>query len=364
MTGTPQRTLALAAGLLGVSLAGCHHEAHPVEGPARVAVTTPLKRSVDLTQEYVGQIRAVQHIEVRALERGYLQGVYVDEGQRLEKGQKMFQLMPMLAQAEVQKAEAEAERSQIELANTRMLADKNVVAPNELALAKANLARAQATLNLAAAHRGLTELKAPFAGIMGRFHARLGSLINEGDLLTTLSDNSTMWVYFNVAESQYLDLVRGPGNGKGRPVTLVMANGETYEQPGTIQTIDADFDNETGTIAFRAAFPNPSSLLRHGETGKVQLSTRLEDAIVIAQQATFDVLDKKFVYVVDEQNVVHSRPITVRAELPQLYVIATGLTGTEHIVLDGLRKVHDGAAIEPQFQAPQEALSHLEVPAE
>ncbi len=351
-------------GLIGVGLAGCHHEPHPVEGPTRVAVTTPLKRSVDLTQDYVGQIRAVQHIEVRALERGYLQGVYVDEGQRLEKGQKMFQLMPMLAQAEVQKAEAEAERSQIELANTRMLADKNVVAPNELALAKANLARAQATLNLAAAHRGLTELKAPFAGIMGRFHARLGSLINEGDLLTTLSDNSTMWVYFNVAESQYLDLARGPGNGKGRPVTLVMANGETYEQAGTIQTIDADFDNETGTIAFRAAFPNPTSLLRHGETGKVQLSTRLEDAIVVAQQATFDVLDKKFVYVVDEQNVVHSRPITVRAELPQLYVIASGLTGGERIVLDGLRKVHDGAVIEPQFHAPQEALSHLEVPSE
>ncbi|MCA2980936.1 MAG: efflux RND transporter periplasmic adaptor subunit [Myxococcaceae bacterium] len=345
-------------------LAGCRHAEATHEEPVKVPVTSALRRAVDLPSEYVGQLRAVQHIEVRALEHGYLQGIFVDEGQRLEKGQKMFQLMPTLAQAEVQKAEAETERSQIELNNTRVLADKNVVSPNELALAKANLARAQAQLNLAAAHRGLTEIRAPFAGIMGRFHARQGSLIDEGDLLTTLSDNSTMWVYFNVAESQYLDLVRGPGNGKGRPVKLVMANGETYEHPGTIQTIDADFDNETGTIAFRAAFPNPTGLLRHGETGKVLLTTRVEDAVVVAQQATFDVLDKKFVYVVDEKNVVHSRPIVIHAELPQLYVVSSGLTGTERIVLDGLRKVHDGAVIEPQFHAPDQALSHLEVPAE
>ncbi|MCU0695919.1 MAG: efflux RND transporter periplasmic adaptor subunit [Myxococcaceae bacterium] len=348
--------------MLGV--AGCHHAEVHHDEVVRVPVTTPLRRTVELTSEYVAQLRAIQHIEVRALERGYLQGVYVDEGQRLEKGQKMFQLMPMLAQAEVQKAAAEAERSQIELGNTRLLADKNVVSPNELALAKANLARAQAQLSLATAHRGLTELRAPFTGIMGRFQARLGSLIDEGDLLTTLSDNSTMWAYFNVAEAQYLDLVRAPDGARGRPVKLVMANGEAYDQPGTVQTIEADFDNETGTIAFRAAFPNPGGLLRHGETGKVLLSRRVDDALVIAQQSTFDVLDKKFVYVVDAQNVVHARPITVRAELPQLYVVASGLDGSERLLLDGLKKVHEGSVVEPKLEPPGEALSHLEVPAE
>lgn len=345
-------------------LSGCHHAEAAQEQRPTVPVTTALKRSVTLTTDYVAQLRAVQHIEVRALERGYLQGVYVDEGQRLERGQKMFQLMPMLVQAEVAKAEAELDRSKIELTNTQLLADKSVVSPNELALAKANVARAQAQLNLAAAHRGLTELRAPFAGIMGRFHARLGSLIDEGDLLTTLSDNSTLWAYFNVSEAQYLDFVRAPGGGPGRPVSLVMANGERYEHPGRVETIEADFDNETGTIAFRAAFPNPSGLLRHGETGKVQLTTTLDGALVIAQQSTFEVLDKKFVYVVDAQGVVHSRPITVRAELPQLYVVSSGLDGTEHVLLDGLRKVHEGSLVHPVLRPPSEALSHLEVPSE
>lgn len=347
-----------------LALMGCRPEAHQEEEKGKFQVTSPVRQNTELDREYVAQVRAIQHIEMRALERGYLQGIFVDEGQHVQAGQKMFQIMPLIYQAEVQKAQAEAERREIEYNNTKTLAEKNIVSPNELALAKANFDRAKAELALATTHRGLTEIRAPFSGIMGRFSARLGSLIDEGDLLTTLSDNSTMWVYFNVAEAEYLKYKAEHAGADPRSVKLVMANGQVFDQPGKVETIVADFNNETGTIAFRATFPNPQGLLRHGETGKVVMSEELPNAMVIPQKATFDVLDKKFVFVVDDKNVVHARAITVQAEKPQVYVVASGLEEHEKILLDGLRKVRDGAVIEPDFQKPETVLASLEVPAE
>lgn len=353
-------------GALLSALCACScHSKHPeVEENRKFQATTPLRRSTELTREYVAQIRAIQHIEVRALERGYLQGIFVDEGQAVPVGHKMFQIMPLLAQAEVLKSQAEAERSQIELDNTRALADKNIVSPNELALAKANMNRAMAQLSLANTHKGLTEIRAPFNGMMGRFQARLGSLISEGDLLTTLSDNTTMWVYFNVTESEYLTYKQAVHGAAPQQVRLLMANGQIFDQQGEVRAIEADFNNETGTIAFRATFLNPNGLLRHGETGKVLMSVPLPDALLIPQKATFDVLDKKFVFVVDAKNVVHSRPITVAAELPQLYAVKSGLAEGDTILLDGLRKVRDGDVIEPDVRKPDEVLAHLEVHSE
>ncbi len=358
----PLRSPLLAITFALLALAGCKHEEHEEAEKLKLAVTTPLRKSTELTREYVGQVRAIQHIELRALERGYLQGIFVDEGQKVDAGHKMFQLLPIIYTAEVQKAQAEADRAQIEFNNTKVLADKNVVSQNELALAKANLAKANAELSLSSAHKGLTEIRAPFNGIMGLFQARQGSLVAEGDLLTTLSDNSTMWVYFNVSEAEYLTYKMS--QAEALPVRLMMANGELFDQPGKVQTIEADFNNETGTIAFRATFPNPKGLLRHGETGKVLVTVPKPDALLIPQKATFDVLDKKFVFVLDAQNQVHSRPITIAAELPNIYIVASGLKDDERILLDGLRKVREGMAIEPESKGAGDVLANLEVGAE
>jgi len=344
--------------------AGCRHEHHADEEPAKYLVTSPLRRDTELTREYVAQIRAIQHIELRALEKGYLQGTFVDEGQRVPKGARMFQLMPLVYQAEVQKAKAEADLTQIEYGNTKILADRNIVSPNELALANAKVAKAKAEVALAMTHRSLTEIHAPFEGIMGRLQVRLGSLVAEGDLLTTLSDNSRVWVYFNVSEKEYLELEAGSLAKKDAPVKLVMANGQVFDQPGKVETVEADFNAGTGNLAFRATFPNPKGLLRHGETGKIQMSVPLKNALLVPQKATFDVLDKKFVFVVDDKNVVHSRPIAVTAELPHVFVVESGLDEKDRIVVDGIRKVRDGATVAVDFKAPSEVLAHLDVAAE
>ena len=359
-----KRSTLAALALSTLAVTACHQEPPKVEAPPKLPVTSPQRRATEFTREYVAQVHAHQHIEVRALERGYLQGIYVDEGQRVTRGQRMFQLLPVIYQAEVQEAEAEAERAGIEYDNTRSLADKNVVSPQELALAGASRAKARAKLKLAATHQSLTQVNAPFSGTMGRFQARLGSLIGEGDLLTTLSDTSKMWVYFNVSEREYLDLKAESPDLKGRPVRLQLANGKLFDRPGTIETIDSDFDNETGTIAFRAGFSNPDGLLRHGETGKILLSSNVPDALIIPQKATFEVMDKKFVFVVDGSHHVHSRPITVTAELPQLYVVGSGLTEQEHVLVEGLRRVREGSAIEPDVRPPGDVLEHLDVTAE
>lgn len=344
-----------------LSTLGCRHEQHHEhEEKGAFPVTSPVRKDAEITREYVAQIRAIQHIEMRAQERGYLEGIFVDEGHVVKSGKKMFQIMPLLYQAELEKAEAEAEFTQIEYQNTKVLADGNVVSPNELALAKAKMNKAQAERALAKVHRDFTDIRAPFSGIMGRFQVRLGSLVDEGELLTTLSDNSTMWVYFNVTESEYLDYKSQAQDDRPTAVKLKMANGQIFPEVGKIETIEADFNNETGNIAFRAAFANPNALLRHGETGKVLMSTPIKNALLVPQMATFEVLDKKYVFVVDDHNIVRTREIRVAHEMPHLYIVDDGLSEQDRVLIDGLRKVRDGNEIVVTYQKPSEVLASLE----
>lgn len=358
-----KRSSLLISLLAVLAAVGCRHEeAHKEVEKAKLAVTNPLRKDTEIQREYVSQVRAIQHIELRAQERGYLTGIFADEGQLVKSGQKMFQIMPLLYQAELEKAQAEAEFAGIEFQNTKVLADGNVVSPNELALAKAKMSKAQAELSLAKVHRELTVIKAPFSGIMGRFQVRLGSLVDEGELLTTMSDNSTVWVYFNVTESEYLDYKSRVKGDNPTAVKLQMANGQIFDQAGKIQTIEADFNNETGNIAFRAAFPNPDGLLRHGETGTVLMNMPIHNALIIPQKATFDILDKKYVFVVDDHNIVKQREITVANEMPHVYVVSAGLTEKERILIDGLRKVRDGNEIAVDYQKPSEVFASLELP--
>lgn len=334
------------------------------EEEIKYLVTSPLSKDTTITKDYVCQIHAIQHIELRALEKGYLQKIFVDEGQYVKKGQMMFQILPIQYQAELQKAEAEANFVSVEYRNTKALADSNIVSKNELALAKAKLDKAKAELSLAKVHLGFTEVRAPFDGIMDHFQVRLGSLVNEGDLLTTLSDNRKMWVYFNVPEAEYLNYKTHMQQENLNHVNLLMANQQLFNHPGVVQTIEADFNNETGNIAFRATFPNPNGLLRHGETGNIQMTLPLKNAMIIPQKATFEVLEKKYVYVIDKDSKVRSREITIEAELPHIFVVRSGLNKDDKILLEGLRQVKENQKIEYKVQQPASVISNLGLYAE
>ncbi len=356
------RISSLASGLAALFMLACQHPHEKHEAAPVFAVTTPLRKDVELTHEYVAQVQAIQHIEVRAQERGYLTDIFVDEGQLVQEGAQMFQIMPLIYKADVRRAEAEADIASIEYKNTKLLADKDIVSPAELALGAARLNRAKAELSLAQTHMRLTEIRAPFTGLMDRFVVRLGSFVEEGDLLTTLSDNRTLWIYFNVPEAAYLDYKSDPDHEM--LVRFKMANDKLFDQPGKVETIEADFDNTTGNIAFRATFPNPTGLLRHGETGNIIVATNYPNALMIPQKATFEILDRRYVFVVDDEGQVASRPISVAAELPHAFIVADGLTDTDHVLLEGLRKVHEGEHIEVKLEAPAEVFAQLKYHAE
>lgn len=335
--------------LAAVFLTSCNHTEHAKHEESEYLVSSPIQVDTTINKEYVCQIRASNHIELRSLERGYLQKIFVDEGQYVKQGQPMFQIMPLVYQAEMEKSKADVDYADIEYQNTKLLADKNIVSQQELALAKAKLEREKADLKLTNTHLELTSIKAPFSGIMDKFHARLGSLLEEGELLTSLSDNSKLWVYFNVPEAEYLDYVTRIKKGGAQKVKLLMANNELFNHEGTFETIEADFNNETGNIAFRAAFPNPEGILRHGETGTILVPSLLKNVLLIPQGATFDILDKKFVFVVDEKGIIRTRQITVGIELPHIYTVTSGLSVNDKILVEGLRKVKNGDHIKTKF---------------
>jgi membrane fusion protein (multidrug efflux system) len=278
----------------------------------------------------------------------------------VKKGQLLFQILPVIYQAETQKAQAEVNFVEIEYKNTKALADSNIVSKNELALAKAKLDKAKAELALAQAHLGFTEIRAPFDGLVGHFHdVRLGSLLDEGELLTTLSDNSKMWVYFNVPEAEYLNYATRSKTDSLLKVKLLMANNKLFNGLGIVETIESDFNNATGNIAFRATFQNPDKILRHGQTGNILMPVPLSGVLLIPQKATFEVLDKNYVYVIDQNNTIQARQITLGAEMPHLYAVTEGLTENDKILVEGLRKVKNQQQVNYTFHALPHLLSEL-----
>lgn len=339
---------------------GCgNYEHHKIENSTFV-VTSPIQKDTLIYHEYVCQIHSIQHIELRTLEKGYVQNIYVDEGQKVKKGQLLFQLLPIIYEAELEKAKADYNFAEIEYQNTKVLHDSNIVSKNELALVKATLQKAKAELALAQANVEFTQIRAPFDGIIGRFNDfRLGALVEEGELLTTLSDNCKMWVYFNVPESEYLDYATQPKSEKLTRVKLQLANQKLFDEEGIIETIEADFNNETGNIAFRATFDNPNGILRNGETGNIQMPVYLKDALLIPQKSTFEILDKKFVYLVNEQNILEAKEIKVGTEMTHVYQVLQGVNTKDKILVDGIRKVKNGQKINYDFVELKKILNDL-----
>lgn len=345
-------------------LISCTTKKEEKEEEVKFTVTSPVVIDTSFTKQYVSQIRSIRNIEIRAQEKGYLQNIYVDEGQFVKKGQLLFKIMPGLYQAELLKAQAEAKGAEIELQNAKTLADKNIVSKNEQALAQAKLEQARAEVALAKLHLSFTEIRAPFDGTIDRIPLKLGSLIDEGELLTSLSDNSKMFAYFNVSEPDYLEYQNNVKGRSSSTVDLLLANGETLKYKGKVEVIESEFDNETGNIAFRASFPNSDKLLKHGETGKVLMTAPIKNALIIPQKATYEIQDKKFVFVVEKNNVLKSVEITVKGEIPDLYIVDSGITAADKIVLDGLQKANDDDKIKYDYISPKEVLAHLRLKAE
>lgn len=316
----------------------------------KIVLTSPKAMDVVITQRYVCQIHAHRHIDIRSLVNGHLQQILVKEGQAVKKGDLLIKIVATLNQAKLDAELAEVNLAQLEFDNTKKLADDKKVSQTEVRLFQSKLQKAKAKAEVAKAELRFADIVAPFDGLVGRLLAQVGSFVKEGDNLTTLSDNSAMWVYFSVPEKQYLDYVANRNQLEAGKIDLVLANGNLFPQPGKIGAIEAQFHNKTGNIAFRADFPNPDRLLRHGQTGTILIHRKVPNAIVVPLWTTYEVNDKRYVYVVDKDDVVHRREIVVQNETDDLFVIEKGVGVSDRIVLEGVRQVHDGEKVDYEFR--------------
>jgi membrane fusion protein (multidrug efflux system) len=327
----------------------------------KVTVTNPLLMDTSFVKDYVAEIQSIQNIEVRAKIKGYLESILVDEGHQVGAGQTLFTIRSKEYEAELSKAQAKVKTAELETQNVKTLAEKNIVSQTELALSTAKLNEAKAEEAQAAVNLSFTKITAPFGGTIDRLKIKVGSLLDEGTLLTSLSNNKEVYAYFNVSEPEYLDYKTHAKNDENKIVSLLLANNQPHKYKGIIQTIEGEFDKNTGSIAFRAKFPNPELLLKHGETGKVQLTVVLKDALMIPQKSTFELQDKIYVYVIDETNVVRARNITIRQKLPNIYVIDSGLSASDKILLDGVQSVKEDEKVVTDFIPPRQVIDHLQL---
>lgn len=336
-------------------------------GTAEMIPSLPVVKVVQkdtiLQTDYVADIQAVKNVEVRARVQGFLEKIFVDEGQEVKKGQPMFQINDLeyktelaKAKASVSSAMAEAKAAELELGRTKILVEKNVIAKTEyeLAISKVNAAKAKIDEALSVQTSAETKLsytfiKAPFDGIIDRIPLKMGSLIDPGALLTTISDVHNVFAYFNISENEYLQYRKSVAKGlkEDRPINLLLADGSQYGYPGKIETSDGEFNENTGAIAFRARFPNPNKLLKHGASGKARLTTAVNNAIIIPQKATFEIQDKTFVFIVDKDNIIQMRAFKPGRRVAQYYIVESGLKPGETIVYEGVQNIRQGSKINP-----------------
>jgi membrane fusion protein (multidrug efflux system) len=318
-----------------------------------------------LEQEYVADIQASQNIELRARVKGYLEKIHVDEGRRVQKGQVLFTIDDDIFVSELEKtkaslqiAEAEARVAEVEMRNVKLLVDREVVNKTELELAKAKydalmarVAECRANVSNATINLSHTVIKAPFDGIIDRIPYKLGSLIDEGTLLTTVSDILTVNAYFNVSENEYLGYMKaliGDSMKTSDRVELILVDGEVYPQKGLIETMEGEIEQGTGTIAFRARFPNPDNLLKHGASGRIRLSRKMDDALLVPQKSTFEVLDRTYVYVTDANGIISQRTIQPEARYGLYYIVRSGLKKGDRVVFEGIQNLKEGDKIIPR----------------
>jgi membrane fusion protein (multidrug efflux system) len=344
-----------------------------VEPPDEFPVTTPRQTAVEHDREYVGEVQAIQRAEILARSSGHIEAVAVDEGASVKEGQLLFRLSAKDLQQEARKAraavasaEAELKAAGLERESTKLLLDTKVVSPAEFALVDskvqlltAKLEEARAQLAQAEINLARSEIRAPFDGVVGRLTKKVGSMIHEGDALTTLTNTDEVFVYFRVSESEYLEHTKDTGSALGTTVGFLLANGEKYGATGTIDAVASEFDRATGTIAFRARFPNEQRLLKHGSSGRVVLRTSLENAITVPQAATFEVQDQLYLYVVDSDGTARARKLVPGLRLRDAFVVRSGIEPGERFIASGIQKVKDGDKIAVRVSSPPNPTSQL-----
>jgi len=330
----------------------------------------------NLNTAYPATIKGIQDIEIRPKIAGHITKVLVDEGDFVRAGQPLFLIDKVQYEAAVKSAKAaigvvkaNISTQQLTVNNKKQLLDKKIIsqydydiAANTLKSYEAQLAQSQAALVEAQNNLSYCTITSPADGVVGTIPFRVGSLVSSSssEALTTVSNISKVYVYFSMTEKQMLAFTKTSGGVSQAlsampAITLVLADGTQYSETGKVTAISGVIDQTTGAVQMRATFDNSARILRSGGTGSVLIPTHVADAIVIPQKSTYEIQNKKFVYVVGSDNVVSPREIEV---LPQNdgtnYVVVSGLKVGERIAVDGANQLKKGQKINPITPAQAE----------
>jgi membrane fusion protein (multidrug efflux system) len=339
--------------------------------PQELPVITVSSQPATTYQEYTASLEGSRDIEIRPQVDGYLDRIYVDEGAHVKKGQLLFKINPQPyleqlnnANALHAAAKASLENAEINVNKLQPLVQNNVISDVQLKsaqaaynVAKANVSQAAAAVQSARINLGYTSVTAPASGYIGKIPLKTGSLVGKTTIepLTILSETRDVHAYFSMSEINFLQFKdQFPGNTIEQkikqmpPVQLVLATDSVYPEKGKVQLAEGQFSKTTGTINFRATFPNAQGILRSGNTGKIRIERKLGSSILIPQEATFELQDKIFVFAVGDSNKVMSKPLTIAGTSGNYYLVQGGINQGDKIVYTGLDRLRDGTVIQPR----------------
>ncbi len=343
-----------------------------------IPITVLQPTNIELPRSYVADIQAIQFVEVKPKVEGFVEKIFVDEGQLVEKGQPLFQLSSegynealKEAQASYKQAQAEFDMAKYEAERVKRLVDKQILSSirleqvnKEMEVASMKVEQAKAKMQRSQMDYTYTTITAPFSGYIDRIPYKTGSLVNPESLLTTVSDISEIFAYYRVNESEYLKFKRaelkGENNQQVDNVELVLPDGSIYAHKGRLETVEGDFERGTGSIAFRVRFPNPEGLLKHGVTGKLRMMTRMENVYMVPQKSTFEIQDFTYVYIASEDGTAKVRSFQPLERYLNYYVTQDFQPNTA-IVYEGVQLIKDGMTLKTDTIPYEEVRKELEI---
>lgn len=347
--------------VLSFLLAACNgnkRQDNVAQQAAEVPSTKIETRDITTQDTYPATVEGIVNSEVRTKITGYITHVLVDEGQRVSKGQRLFKVETQSRSEDAQAAKANIQAAQVRVDQLLPLVEQKIISHSQLETAKAQLAQAEAAYQSIMADINYSNITSPINGYVGEVRIRQGNLVSSSSSvpLTTISEINQVYAFFTMNERQYLNFIKEvPGNSiqekiKQIPkISFIMANGDTYPYPGTIQTINSQVDKQSGTISFRAVFDNPEHILTNGSTGTVQIPKKHNNVIVVPQEATYESQDKILVMKVEQSgdgsSVAHAKTIEISDRTQGLYVVRSGIEVGDEIIVKGVRSIADGSPV-------------------
>ena len=348
---------ALAATLVSCGGGG----GRPNFGDNEYPVVTVGTSSADMQTTYPAIIKGVQDVEIRPKAQGFITQINVKEGQTVSAGQVLFVIDNETAQQQVRQAQAAVNTAQQQVNtakltydNTKTLHANRVIGDYELQtsqnsyeVAQAQLAQAQASLASAKEMLSYCYVKSPAAGVVGTLPYKKGTLVSSSNVLTTVSDNSSMEVYFSVTEKAAM-VLQNAGLQSLPSVKLLLADGSVYPHEGKVTKMSGVIDQGTGSVQLIALFQNPKRILKSGGAGTIVIPRQTTDAIIIPQSCVSEVQDKKFIYLLGKDNKVKYSEIKVDPQNDGMnYIVTEGLKTGDKYVTNGVTKLSDGMEIKP-----------------